>query len=73
MLANVLGGERCFEEQSDAEARAEMSRTTPAEYGMPSFASFQMANTTIRAFSQPLRRSPRIFEQWAHAHAEAFC
>ena len=76
VLATVLGRTLRFEAQSDAEARAEMSRATPAEYVDAFFRFFSDGtydDSQIHPTVQELTgRQARTFEQWAHAHAPSF-
>ncbi|MBO0783494.1 MAG: NAD(P)H-binding protein [Ktedonobacteraceae bacterium] len=76
VLAKVLGRDLRFEGQSDAEARAEMSRTWPAEYVEAFFRFFsegEYDDSQVYPTVQELTgRQPRTFEQWASAHVEAF-
>lgn len=72
----VLGRDLRFEGQSDAEARAEMSATTPAEY-VDAFFSFFADGTldesrVLPTVCEVTGRQPRTFEQWAEGHAHAF-
>ncbi len=76
ILATVLGRDLRFEGQSDAEARAEMGQTMPAEYVDAFFRFFSggeyddsPVHPTVRAL---IGRHPHTFEQWALAHVEAF-
>jgi uncharacterized protein YbjT (DUF2867 family) len=76
ILARVLGRELRFEALSDDEARAEMSASMPAEY-VDAFFSFFVDGTIDESQVLPTvedvtGRPPRTFEQWAHAHADAF-
>ena len=76
ILAKVLGRELRFEGQSDAEARAEMNSTMPAEY-VDAFLSFFAEGKLDESHVLPTvqevtGRPPRTFEQWARAHADAF-
>jgi uncharacterized protein YbjT (DUF2867 family) len=76
ILARVLGRELRFEALSDDEARAEMSASMPAEY-VDAFFSFFVDGTIDESQVLPTAedvtgRPPRTFEQWAHAHADAF-
>ena len=77
VLANVLGrGELRFEGLSDAEARAEMSETMPAEY-VEAFMSFFADGTVDESKVLPTvhevtGRQPRSFRQWAEENVEAF-
>ncbi len=76
VLATVLGRDLRFEGQSDAEARAEMSRTMPAEYVDAFFRFFSDGtydDSRVYPTVQELTgRQPRTFEQWALAYAESF-
>jgi uncharacterized protein YbjT (DUF2867 family) len=76
VLARVLARSLRFEGQSDDDARAEMSRTMPAEYVDAFFDFFtggiydeSPVHPTVQ---QITGRPPRTFEQWAVAHADAF-
>jgi uncharacterized protein YbjT (DUF2867 family) len=76
VLGAVLGRDLHFEGQSDAEARAEMSATTPPEY-VDAFFSFYADGTldeskVLPTVQEVTGRPPRTFEQWAEAHADAF-
>jgi uncharacterized protein YbjT (DUF2867 family) len=76
VLAEVLGRELRFEGLSDAEARAEMSGSMPAEY-VDAFFSFFADGTldesaVLETVQRVTGRKPRSFEHWAVAHAEAF-
>lgn len=76
VLGKVLGRDLRFEAQPDDQARAEMSKTVPAEY-VDAFFRFYADGTldeskvlpTVHALTG---RPPRTFEQWAAAHAAAF-
>lgn len=75
-LAHVLGRDLQFEGLSDAEARAEMSATTPAEY-VDAFFSFFVdgkldESQVLPGVEEITGRKPHTFEQWAHAHITAF-
>lgn len=76
VLANVLGRDLRFEGQSDAEARAEMSRTMPAEYVEAFFRFFSEGeyddSQALSTVEDLTGKRPRTFEQWALAHARAF-
>lgn len=76
VLAHVLGRDLRFEGQADAEARAEMSRTMPTEYVDAFFRFFSDGeyddSRVLPTVEEITGRPPRTFEQWAHAHAEAF-
>jgi uncharacterized protein YbjT (DUF2867 family) len=76
VLGRVLGRDLRFEAQPDAEARAEMTATMPAEY-VDAFFSFYVDGTLDESQVRPTveevtGRRPRRFEQWAIAHADAF-
>jgi uncharacterized protein YbjT (DUF2867 family) len=76
ILSEVLGRELRFEAQSNAEARAEMSQTMPAEYVDAFFSFFvdgTVDETTVRpTVAEVTGRQPGTFRQWAQAHADAF-
>jgi uncharacterized protein YbjT (DUF2867 family) len=76
ILARVLGRDLRLEAQSDAEARAEMSATMPAEYAdafLRFFADGMLDESEVLATVEAVAgRPPRSFEQWAEAHAGAF-
>jgi uncharacterized protein YbjT (DUF2867 family) len=75
-LGQATGRPLRFEAQSDEEARAEMSATTPAPY-VDAFFDFYAHGSldespvlpTVRELTG---RPPRTFAQWAAAHAGAF-
>jgi uncharacterized protein YbjT (DUF2867 family) len=76
ILARVLGRDLRFEGQSNEEARREMSDRMPAEY-VDAFFSFFVDGTLDESEVHPtveqvIGRAPRTFEEWAHAHSEAF-
>jgi uncharacterized protein YbjT (DUF2867 family) len=76
VLGAVLERDLRFLAQSDAEARAEMSRAMPAEY-VDAFFSYFVDGTyddsaVLPAVEELTGRTPRKFEQWATAHAAAF-
>jgi uncharacterized protein YbjT (DUF2867 family) len=76
VLAKVLGRALRFEGQSDTEARAEMTRTTPPEY-VDAFFSFFADGTldeskVLSTVEEITGRPPRTFEQWALRHIETF-
>jgi hypothetical protein len=76
VLGEVLGRHLRFEPLSDAEARAEMTGSMPAEY-IDAFFSFYVDGTldesTVRSTVRDVTGRPaRTFEQWAIAHTEAF-
>lgn len=76
VLAQVLGRPLRFEGQPDAEARAEMSATTPEQY-VDAFFKFYADGTldesrllpTVRELTG---RDPRTLLQWATDHAQDF-
>jgi uncharacterized protein YbjT (DUF2867 family) len=76
VLAQVLGRDLRFEGQSDAEARAEMSESMPAEYVDAFFSFFADGSLdesqVLRTVEEITGRPPRSFEQWARTHADAF-
>jgi uncharacterized protein YbjT (DUF2867 family) len=76
VLAQVLGRDLRFEGQSDAEARAEMSESMPAEYVDAFFSFFADGaldeSQVLRTVEEITGRPPRSFEQWARTHADAF-
>ena len=76
ILGKVLGRDLVLEPLSDADARAEMSASTPQRY-VDAFFSFFADGTYDDARVDPtaerlLGRPPRTFEQWAQAHADDF-
>ena len=76
ILGRVLGRDLRFEAQTDEEARAEMSATTPAKY-VDAFFDFYVAGALDESKVLPTvlevtGRAPRTFAQWAAAHADAF-
>jgi uncharacterized protein YbjT (DUF2867 family) len=76
VLAKVLGRALRFEGQSDTEARAEMTRTTPPEY-VDAFFSFFADGTldeskVLSTVEEITGRPPRTFEQWVLRHIETF-
>jgi len=76
VLAAVLGRGLRFEAQPDAEARAEMRTTMPAEYVEAFFRYFAdgtLDDSTVYPTVEELTGTPpRTFQQWATAHASAF-
>jgi uncharacterized protein YbjT (DUF2867 family) len=73
ILATVLNRDLSFEPQPDAEARAEMSASMPAEY-VDAFFSFFVDGMLDESEVPPTvrevtGREPRTFEQWARVHA----
>jgi uncharacterized protein YbjT (DUF2867 family) len=76
ILGQALGRDLRFEAQTDEEARAEMSATTPARY-VDAFFDFYAAGTldesrVLPTVREVTGRPPRTFAQWAAAHAGAF-
>jgi uncharacterized protein YbjT (DUF2867 family) len=76
ILARVLGRDLRFEAQPDAEARAQMSATMPAEY-VDAFFSFFVDGTldeseVLPTVEEVTGRPPRTFARWAEEHAGAF-
>jgi uncharacterized protein YbjT (DUF2867 family) len=76
ILGRALGRDLRFEAQTDEEARAEMSATTPARY-VDAFFDFYAAGTldesrVLPTVREVTGRPPRTFAQWAAAHAGAF-
>jgi uncharacterized protein YbjT (DUF2867 family) len=76
ILADVLDRELRLEAQTDAQARAAMSASMPAEY-VDAFFSFFVDGTYDDSHVHPTvkeltGRAPRTFEQWATVHADAF-
>ena len=76
VLGRVLGRALRFEAQSDEDARAEMSATTPARY-VDAFFDFYAAGSldeskVLPAVRELTGRPPRTFSQWAAGHAGEF-
>ena len=76
ILGGILRRNLTFQAQPDDEARAEMSKTMPAEY-VDAFFDFYVAGHLDESQVQPdvqevTGRAPRTFRQWAAAHASAF-
>jgi uncharacterized protein YbjT (DUF2867 family) len=76
ILAQVLGLELRFEAQTNEEARAEMDATMPAEYVDAFFRFFVDGDldesAVLPTVQEVTGRTPRSFEAWARAHADAF-
>jgi hypothetical protein len=76
ILGRVLGRELRFEGLSDAEARAEMSASMPAEYVDAFFSFFAEGkldeSRVLPTVEEITGKRPRTFEQWARLHADAF-
>ena len=76
----ILGQALCrdlrFEAQTDEEARAEMSATTPARYVDAIFDFYAGGSLdeskVLPAVQELTGQPPRTFSQWAAAHASAF-
>jgi uncharacterized protein YbjT (DUF2867 family) len=76
ILGEALGRDLRLEAQPNDEARAQMSAQMPKEY-VDAFFDFYVDGTldesqVLPTMEEILGRSPRTFEQWATAHAEAF-
>ena len=76
VLGQVLGRSLRFEAQSDEDARAEMSATTPARY-VDAFFDFYVNGSldeskVLPTVQELTGRPPLTFRQWAAAHADAF-
>jgi uncharacterized protein YbjT (DUF2867 family) len=76
ILGEVLGRDLRFEAQTNEEARAEMSATTPAKY-VDAFFDFYVAGAldesqVLPTVQEVTGRAPRTFARWATAHADAF-
>jgi uncharacterized protein YbjT (DUF2867 family) len=76
ILGEVLGRALTFEGQPDDDARAEMSKSMPAEY-VDAFLSFYSEGTLDESRVRPdvsdvTGRPPRSFREWVQAHATAF-
>jgi uncharacterized protein YbjT (DUF2867 family) len=75
-LAAVLGRPLRYEPLSDEQARVQMAADTPAPYIDAFFRFYSHGefddSPVLDTMRQLTRRPPRRFEQWAHAHADAF-
>ena len=76
ILGQTLGRDLRFEAQSDEEARAEMTATTPARY-VDAFFDFYVGGSldeskVLPTVQELTGRPPGPFSQWAVAHAGAF-
>ncbi|MGK8520542.1 NAD(P)H-binding protein [Nocardia asteroides] len=76
VLATVLGRPLVARELSDDETEAELAAAMPREY-VDAFLNFFVdgtldEETLYPTVEQVTGRSPRTFQQWATAHAEAF-
>lgn len=76
ILGAVLGRRLRFEGQSDAQARAEMSRTVPAQYVDAFFRFFSDGefddSEVLPTVTDITGRPARTFDEWATAHAAEF-
>jgi uncharacterized protein YbjT (DUF2867 family) len=76
VLGAVLGRDLRFVAQTDAEAKAEMSRAMPTEYVDAFFSYFADGtyddSAVLPTVEKLTGRPARSFEQWATAHAAAF-
>jgi uncharacterized protein YbjT (DUF2867 family) len=76
VLGAVLSRRLRFEPQSDADARADLSRLMPGEYVDALFDFFVHGayddSQVLPAVEELTGRRPRTFEQWAARHADAF-
>jgi uncharacterized protein YbjT (DUF2867 family) len=76
ILGPVLGRPLRFEGQTDAEARAEMSRTVPAKYVDAFFRFFSDGefddSPVLGTVDDVTGRPARTFKEWATAHAAEF-
>jgi uncharacterized protein YbjT (DUF2867 family) len=76
-LAAVLSRDLRFEEQSDIEARDEMSKSFPANFVDAFFRFFAKGefddSQVLPTVHEITGRQPRTFKQWAMAHAGDFC
>jgi uncharacterized protein YbjT (DUF2867 family) len=75
-LASVLGRPLRYEPLGDEQARAEMSADTPAPFVDAFFRFYSQGefddSPVLETVQQITGNPPRRFEQWAHAHANAF-
>jgi uncharacterized protein YbjT (DUF2867 family) len=76
ILGSVLDRDLRLEPQSDADARAAMSASMPAEY-VDAFFAFFVDGTldeseVLPTVEEVLGRPPRTFAAWAQEHADAF-
>jgi uncharacterized protein YbjT (DUF2867 family) len=76
ILGQALGRSLRFEAQTDEEARAEMTATTPARY-VDAFFDFYVNGSldesrVLPAVREVTGRAPRTFSQWAAVHAGEF-
>lgn len=76
ILGQVLGRDLRFVAQSDEDARAEMSTTTPAKY-VDAFFDFYVGGSldesrVLPTVREVTGRPPRTFSQWITAHADEF-
>jgi uncharacterized protein YbjT (DUF2867 family) len=76
LLGQALGRDLRFDAQTDEEARAEMSATTPAKY-VDAFFDFYVVGTlddsrVLPTVQDVTGQPPRTFTHWAQTHADAF-
>ena len=75
ILGDVLGRTLSFEAQTNEEARAEMDAAMPAEYVDAFFRFFVDGDldesAVLPSVEEIAGRTPRSFEAWARAHADA--
>jgi uncharacterized protein YbjT (DUF2867 family) len=76
ILSQVLGRDLRFEAQPDDEARAELGRSTPADFVEAFFRFFVKGEfddgVVLGTVEELTGRAPRTFEQWARAHRDDF-
>jgi uncharacterized protein YbjT (DUF2867 family) len=76
ILGEALGRELSLQAQSDDEARAEMSQSTPPEYVHAFFRFYADGmldeSQVLPTVAEVTGRAPRSFRAWARAHADAF-
>jgi uncharacterized protein YbjT (DUF2867 family) len=76
VLGEALGRNLRLDAQSDAEAREEMSRTTPPQYVDAFFRFFvdgEFDDSSVTTVVHDVTsRAPRTFADWAKAHSSAF-
>jgi uncharacterized protein YbjT (DUF2867 family) len=76
ILGEVLGRDLRLEAETEEDARRTMTAAMPVEY-VDAFFDFYAAGSldesaVLPTFEELMGRPPGNFEQWAHAHAEAF-
>jgi hypothetical protein len=73
----VLGRDLRFEEQSDSEAREEISKSFPANFVDAFFRFFAEGefddSQVLPTVLEITGRQPRTFKQWAMVHADDYC